>query len=149
MGLGDMSHQRQPQTRSRDQTALMRRGPIEFLKDVAPLFRRQAQPMVGDLDDRVPIARAKAQIDFAGIAAMLNLEVIVVVGNRPGCVDATMLTLYWCESRKLKVAGYILCDCDPISEINDESLQPIVKVPYLGRMRHREPLVRTIVEKLI
>ena len=97
----------------------------------------------------VVLVESASMIDFAGIAAMLNLEVIVVVGNRPGCVDATMLALDRCESRGLKVAGYILCDCDPISEVNDESLQSSVKAPYLGRMRHREPLARTIVEKLI
>ena len=41
--------------------------------------------------------------DFADLAAMLGLEVIVVVGNRSGCVDATMLTIQRCESRELKV----------------------------------------------
>ena len=88
-------------------------------------------------------------IDFADLAAMLNLEVIVIVGNRPGCIHATMLTLDRCESRGLKVAGYILCDCDPTTEINDESRLQIIETPCLGRMRHREPLARAIVEKLI
>jgi dethiobiotin synthetase len=97
----------------------------------------------------VVLVESASMIDFAGIAAMLNLEVIVVVGNRPGCVDATMLTIQRCESCGLKVVGYILCDCDPISEINDASTLQLVKAPYLGRMRHREPLSRTIVEKLI
>jgi dethiobiotin synthetase len=87
-------------------------------------------------------------IDFADLAAMLGLEVIVVVGNRSGCIEATMLTLDRCESRGLKVAGYMLCDCDPITTIDDESLRQIVKTRYLGRMHHREPLARAIVEKL-
>jgi dethiobiotin synthetase len=52
-----------------------------------------------------PITRGS---DFADLAAMLVLEVIVVVENRPGCVDATMLTIQRCESRGLEVAGYIL-----------------------------------------
>jgi len=97
-----------------------------------------------------PITRDR---DFADLAAMLGLEVIVVVGNRPGCVDATTLTLQRCESRGLKVAGCILCDCDPAAssetEANEASLMRIAKAPYLGRMRHREPLARAIVEKLI
>ncbi len=81
---------------------------------------------------------------------MLGLEVIVVVGNRPGCVDAAVLTLQRCESRELKVAGYILCDCDPsATDATEASLNRIVRAPYLGRMRHREPLARTIVEKLV
>jgi len=87
--------------------------------------------------------------DFAGLAALLGLEVVVVVGNRSRCVDATMVTLNRCESRGIKVAGYILCDCDRTTAVDDASLQQIAKAGYLGRMRHREPLARAIVEKLI
>src|SRR5277367_6588814 len=49
-------------------------------------------------------------IDFADLAATLDLEVIVVVGNRPGCAEATTPMIQRCESRGLKLAGYILCD---------------------------------------
>jgi dethiobiotin synthetase len=97
----------------------------------------------------VMLVESANTIDFADLAATLNLEVIVVVGNRPGCVDATMLTIQRCEDRGLKIAGYILCDCDPATGVDGESLQQITEAPYLGRMRHREPLARTIVEKLI
>ena len=83
------------------------------------------------------------------LAATLDLEVIVIVGNRPGCADAATVTIQHCEDRGVKIAGYILCDCDPTTAVNDESLQQTIKAPYLGRMRHREPLARTIVEKLI
>jgi len=87
--------------------------------------------------------------DFADLAAMLSLEVIVVAGNRPGCAAALTRTQQRCERSKLKVAGYILCDCDPTPAVDDESLQQVVKAGYLGRMRHREPLARSIVEKLV
>ncbi len=96
-----------------------------------------------------PIA---AGSDFADLAAMLALDVIVIVGNRPDCADAAMVAIQRCESRGLEVAGYILCDCDAIAsatEVTERSLQRLLNVPYLGRMRHREPLARTIVEKLI
>jgi dethiobiotin synthetase len=88
-------------------------------------------------------------IDFTDLAATLDLEVIVVVGNRPGCIDAATLMIQRCEDRGLKLAGHILCDCDLAAAVNDESLQQTLKAPYLGRMRHREPLSRTIVEKLV
>ena len=87
-------------------------------------------------------------LDFADLAAMFDLEVIVVVGNRPGCAEAAEFTIQRCEHRGLKLAGYILCDCDPTPAVNADSLQHI-KAPYLGRMRHREPLARAIVEKLV
>jgi dethiobiotin synthetase len=98
-------------------------------------------------------ARITQDSDFADLAAMLGLEVIVVVGNRYGCVDATTLAIQRCESRGLKVAGYILCDCDSAtSSAPDDieaSLKGIAKAAFLGRIRHREPLARTIVEKLV
>ncbi len=91
--------------------------------------------------------------DFADLAAMLSLEVIAVAGNRPGCAAALTLTQHRCERSKLIVAGYILCDCDSatLSATDDieASLKRNATVPYLGRMRHREPLARAIVEQLI
>jgi dethiobiotin synthetase len=97
----------------------------------------------------VVLVEAASTIDFADLAATLNLEVIAVVGNRPGCVDATTRTSRRCEDRCLKIAGYILCDCDPTPEVDEVSLRELVGRLYLGRMRHREPLAKVIVEKLI
>ena len=99
--------------------------------------------------NEVVLVESANMMDFAELAATLNLEVIVVVGNRPGCVEATTLMIRRCEDRGLKVAGYILCDCDPVTEVDEASLQELVGRSCLGRMRHREPLARTIVEKLI
>ena len=97
----------------------------------------------------VMLVESANTIDFADLAATLNLEVIVVVGNRPECVDATTRTIQRCEDRSLKIAGYILCDCDPVTEVDEVSVRELVGRLYLGRMRHREPLARTIVEKLV
>jgi dethiobiotin synthetase len=97
----------------------------------------------------VVLVESSSTIDFADLAAMLNLEVIVIVGNRPGCLDATTLALRRCESRGIKVAGCILCDCDPAPEISEVPLQKLLGDSYLGRMRDREPLPKSIVEKLM
>lgn len=103
-------------------------------------------------NDVVLVESADA-IDFAELGALFGLEVIVVVGNRPGCEDAATLVLQRCEDRGLKVAGYILCDGDPasssVTETIEASLKRLLNAPYLGRMRNREPLARTIVEKLL
>jgi dethiobiotin synthetase len=97
----------------------------------------------------VVLVEAASTIDFADLAAPLNLEVILIVGNRPGCTDATKLVLHRCESRALTVAGCILCDCDPTTETDEASMQELPGDSYLGQMRHREPLAKSIVEKLI
>lgn len=97
----------------------------------------------------VMLVESANTMEFAELAAKFELEVIVVVGNRRGCVDATMLAIQRCEDRGLKIGGYILCDCDPTPAVNEASLRELFGGFYLGRMRHREPLARTIVEKLV
>ncbi len=97
----------------------------------------------------VMLVESASTLDFADLAATLDLEVILVIGNRPGCADAATITIQHCRDRGLKLAGYVLCDCDPATAVDEESLQQTLKAPYLGRMRHREPLPRPIVEKLI
>jgi dethiobiotin synthetase len=91
--------------------------------------------------------------DFADLAAQLGLEVIVVVGNRLGCLNLAALTLRHAESHGLTIAGYILCDIDPLSspstETNAASLIQLTSARYLGRMQYREPLARAIVEQLL
>src|SRR5882757_9653865 len=81
--------------------------------------------------------------DFADLAAILDLEVIVVAGNRTGCLNAMTLVLSCLELKALKLAGLILCDLDPdkspASETNVRAIQRLVGPLYLGRMRHREP----------
>jgi dethiobiotin synthetase len=97
----------------------------------------------------VVLVESASMIDFADLAATLNLEVILVIGNRPGCINAATLAIQRCESRGLKLAGSILCDCDPITETDDASMRKLFAASYLGRMRQREPLSRIIVEQLI
>jgi dethiobiotin synthetase len=150
---------------SKDAQALAIAVGSDLPPDLICPYRYSSAPASADVPDLALIARCFAKIaaqndvvlvesasmiDFTDLAAMLSLEVIVVVGNRPGCVDAAVLTMQRCESRELKVAGYILCDCDPsATDGNEASLTRKVKVPYLGRMRHREPLAKAIIEKLI
>jgi dethiobiotin synthetase len=90
--------------------------------------------------------------DFADLASLLGLEVIVVVGNRPGCENSAMLTFKHAESHGLTIAGYILCDIEPSSpatETNADSLMMLTGARCLGRMRYREPLAKAIVEQLL
>lgn len=91
--------------------------------------------------------------NFSDLAWLLDLETIVVIGNRAGCLNAAVLTLKYAESRGLKIAGYILNDVEPAESVaaqtNEASLARLTHERYLGRMRYREPLSKSIVEKLI
>ncbi len=91
--------------------------------------------------------------NFSDLAWLLDLETIVVIGNRLGCLNAAMLTLNYAASRGLKIAGYILNDVEPAespaAQTNEASLARLTHEHYLGRMRYREPLAKSIVEKLL
>jgi|SRR5215469_9264476 len=91
--------------------------------------------------------------NFADLAALLGLEVLVVIGNRLGSLNLAALTLKYADTRGLKIAGYLLNDLDPATSLaadtNEASLARLTRAPALGRVRFREPLSKTIVEKLL
>ena len=90
--------------------------------------------------------------DFASLAMLLALEVIVVIGIRPGWINDGVLTLKYAESRGLDIAGYILCHVEQGASQHDENNETFTRLSnarYLGRMRYREPLAKAIVEPLI
>lgn len=91
--------------------------------------------------------------NFSDLAWLLDLETIVVIGNRLGCLNAAVLTLNYAASRGLKITGYILNDVEPAdspaAQTNEASLARLTHERYLGRMHYREPLAKSIVEKLL
>ncbi len=93
------------------------------------------------------------RFDFADLAAALNLELIVVIANRLGCLNATLLTLHYAASKGLRIAGWILNDVEPATSpaalSNADSLRRLTDAPCLGAMRFKEPLGIGVVERLL
>ncbi|MGO9061287.1 MAG: dethiobiotin synthase [Candidatus Binataceae bacterium] len=91
--------------------------------------------------------------NFADLATALGLEVLLVVPNRLGCLNSTILTLDYAARRHLPVHGYILNDVEPVSSpaarTNAESLRRLTDVPALGSVRYKEPLPLAIVQRLL
>jgi dethiobiotin synthetase len=86
----------------------------------------------------VPVA---GELSFADLAAACDLTLLVVVGNRLGCVNHAALTLHWARSRGLRVAGYIINTLQPELDLamqtNAELLTellgpPLGVLPWLG-----------------
>jgi dethiobiotin synthetase len=129
-------------------------APPPDLDEIARCFREiaaQSDTVLVETAGTI-VTPISGNIDFADLASMLRLEVLIVVGNRAGCVGATTLALERYAMRGLSVAGYILCDCDPVASSatdNEPALIRLASAPYLGRMRHREPLAKAIVELLL
>lgn len=98
----------------------------------------------------VPITWQK---NYADLANELGLEIVLVVANRLGCLNSTLLTLDYAAHRKLRVKGYILNQADeeksPASVTNADALRRLTAVPCLGSVRHKEPLPLAIVERFL
>ncbi len=91
--------------------------------------------------------------DVSDLAMRCGLELIVVVANRPGCVNATLLTLAYAASRRLEVAGYIVNDAEPAGERDAVAtaamLTRVTSARCLGAIRYREPMGLAIVDTLL
>jgi dethiobiotin synthetase len=98
----------------------------------------------------VPIAWG---FDYADLAALLDLPLIVVIANKLGCLNAALLTLSYARAKRVKIAGWLLNDVEPAlspaARTNAASLARMTDVPSLGVMRHKEPLAKTVIEKLL
>ncbi len=92
-------------------------------------------------------------MDYAGLACTLGLDLIVVVGNRLGCINAALLTFHYALARGLRIAGYILNDHEPGETPamlgNAASLRRLTDVPYLGRIRFKEPMGLRIIDGVL
>lgn len=76
---------------------------------------------------------------FADLAAHWQLDVILVVGMRLGCLNHALLTVESIQRRGLKLAGWIANGIDPHFERPDEnhkSLCAAIAAPCLGAFPH-------------
>jgi dethiobiotin synthetase len=126
--------------------------------DVAALlgdFRRFAaeHPVViveGAGGWRVPLAEG---YDMADLAADLGLPVIVVVGNRLGALNHTILTVDAIRARGVEIAGLVVNqlsdELDTASITNKGMLEQLTGVPILAEIIHGqdflevEPFLKT------
>ncbi|MGD0074293.1 MAG: dethiobiotin synthase [Candidatus Binataceae bacterium] len=93
------------------------------------------------------------ETSYADLARDLNLEIVLVIANRLGCLNATLLTLDYAVRRGLRVKGYILNqayqDDSPAVASNAAALRRLTDVPHLGSIRYKEPLGLAIVEQFV
>lgn len=93
------------------------------------------------------------RFNYADLALRLGLEVVLVVGNRLGCLNATILSVHYAKARNLNLRGYVLNDIEPAvtaaAKTNAESLKRLVDVPCLGLIRHQRPVDAPIIDALL
>ncbi len=95
----------------------------------------------------------KWNFNYADLALGLGLEVVLVVGNRLGCLNATILTVHYAKAKGIDLRGLLLSDVEPeatpATETNADSLKRLLDVPYLGRIRHKEPVSLAIIDAIL
>jgi dethiobiotin synthetase len=93
------------------------------------------------------------QENYADLALALDLEVVVVVANRLGCLNATILTLEYAARRNLRTRGYVLnhitIDQSPAARTNAASLQRLAGVPCLGELAFGAVSATAIAARLV
>jgi dethiobiotin synthetase len=78
----------------------------------------------------------------ADMAAELGLPLLVVARRSLGTLNHTLLTLEAAQVRRLRVAGVVVCETDPVTgpaeETNVEELRRRIGVPLLAVIPHRK-----------
>jgi dethiobiotin synthetase len=91
--------------------------------------------------------------NYTDLARLLNLELVLVVGNRLGCINGTVLSLEYAAQRGVRIKGYILNDLEaessPASQTNARSLESLLPGRCLGVMRYERPLPAEICKCLL
>ncbi|HUY11470.1 MAG TPA: dethiobiotin synthase [Candidatus Dormibacteraeota bacterium] len=88
-----------------------------------------------------------ASQSFADLATLAQLQVVLAIGMRLGCMSHTQLTLEACARRSLRVIGAILVPCD--ASVSEGYIADITrflqgKTEILGILPHESPSVRAI-----
>ena len=92
------------------------------------------------------------QTNYADLANQLDLTIVVVVANRLGCINSTLLTLDYAAHNNLKIAGYVLNDVDAAESVaartNLDSLRKLAHVPCLGTIGWKEPVSKALIRQI-
>jgi dethiobiotin synthetase len=91
--------------------------------------------------------------DYAGLALSLGLELVLVVPNDPGFINAARLSVEYAARRGVAVRGLILNSANQTAsetvQRNAGFLSRATGAPCLGTVRYKEPLAQKIVERLL
>ena len=80
-----------------------------------------------------------ARTDTSGLAARLELPLVLVVGMRLGCLNHALLTAESIRARGLKLAGWVANHIDPEMAAADDNVQALserIEAPLLAQIAH-------------
>jgi dethiobiotin synthetase len=91
--------------------------------------------------------------NYADLALAIDLELILVVANRLGCINATVLSLAYAAQRNVRIKGYILNDIETeysvAAQTNARSLESLLPGQCLGVMKYNDSLSAEICRRVL
>jgi dethiobiotin synthetase len=91
--------------------------------------------------------------NYADLALALDLELILVVANRLGCINATILSLAYAAQSGMRIKGYILNDVSTeysaATQTNMHSLETLLPGQCLGVMKYNGSLSAETCRRLL
>ncbi len=99
------------------------------------------------------LAPLDARCSFADLAVRWNLDVILVVGLRLGCLNHAFLTMQAVRARGLRLAGWVGNGIDPAFERREANLKTLrdgIAAPCIGVFPHApHPKSADLIEQLL
>jgi dethiobiotin synthetase len=98
-------------------------------------------------------ATVSGTADVGDLAKLLGCDLLVVVRNRPGCVELTQRALRDAASRGLRAAGVVVNDA--AAPVGPDALgvalqlSKLIDVPCLGAIRYREPVGKDTIDSIL
>jgi len=90
--------------------------------------------------------------NYADLALAIDLELILVVANRLGCINTTILSLAYAAQRGLHIKGYILNDLESeysaAGQTNAHSLETLLPGRCLGVVKYKGGVSAEICERI-
>jgi dethiobiotin synthetase len=91
--------------------------------------------------------------NYADLAVAIDLELILVVANRLGCINATVLSLAYAAQRNVRIKGYILNDLateySVAAQTNARSLEALLPGRCLGVMKYKACITAETCRRLL
>jgi dethiobiotin synthetase len=84
---------------------LYEKFPMDFVIDKINKSKADVNIIEGSGGLLVPLDKS---LTFADLVNLLNLETIIVVPNKLGCINDTLLNLHYCKTRGLNLRGFAL-----------------------------------------
>jgi len=106
--------------------------PLSFVIDRINKSNADVNIIEGSGGLLVPLDKS---LTFADLAKLLNLETIIVVPNKLGCINDTLLNLHYCRTSGLNLRGFALNNYFLDSNDNLSALQDLTNHAFVYKFK--------------